>query len=150
MNAIDGFDKAIVRGACEKVYGGTIDPHAWLRWKQWAGVSKGRTTKYTDEQFCMMIAIATLRSKNQYGELSQKALKKIAYSADTIEMVTALAAHVSAEGWALGWDIRSALALRGYEVSGAVLRRLMPKMRPNQWYQVDAVIRSLDDCEMAS
>ena len=123
---------------------------AWANWKQWANVPKGRTIKYTAEQFCLLIAIATLRRKNQFGELSQKAVKTIAYSSDTIEMVTALAAHVSAEGWALGWDIRSALAVRGYEVSGAVLKRLMPKMRPNQWYQVDTVIRALDDCQMAS
>ena len=150
MNAIDGIDKAIVRGACEKIYGGAIDPHAWLRWKQWANVPKGRTTKYTAEQFCLLIAIANLRKENQYGELSQKAVKAIAYSPDTIETVTALAAHVNAEGWALGWDIRSALAVRGYEVSGAVLKRLLPKMRPNQWYQVDAVIRALDDCQVAS
>lgn len=143
------FSASIVRGACEKVYDSNVDAKAWANWKEWAGVAKGRTTKYTGEQFCLLIAIATLRKKKQYGELSQKAVKKIAYSADTIEMVTALAAHVSAEGWALGWDIRSALAVRGYEVSGAVLRRLMPKMRPNQWYQVDAVIGALDDCEMA-
>lgn len=149
MNAIDGFDRAIVRGACEKIYEGSIDPHAWLRWKQWAGVAKGRTKQYTAEQFCMMIAIATLRKNNQYGELSQKAVKKIANSGTTIEMITALAAHINAEGWALGWNIRSALAMRGYEVSGAVLRRVVPKMRPNQWYQVDALIRALDDCEMA-
>lgn len=150
MGSNDMFAASIVRGACEKVYGGSIDPHAWLNWKQWANVPKGRTVKYTGEQFCLLIAVATLRHKNQYGQLSQKAVKKIAYSADTIEMVSALAAHVEAEGWALGWDIRSALAVRGYEVSGAVLKRLMPKMRPNQWYQVDAVIRSLDNCEMAS
>ena len=144
------FTASIVRGACEKIYNGKIDAGAWANWKTWAGVPKGRSTKYTAVEFCLLIGVATLRSKNQYGELSQKAVRKIAYSDETIQMVTALTAHIKAEGWALGWDIRSALALRGYEVSGAVLRRLMPKMRPNQWYHVDAVIGALDDCEMAS
>ena len=50
-----------------------------------------------------------------------------------------------------GQEIKAiGLGDRGYEVSGAVLRRLMPKMRPNQWYQVDAVIGALDGCEIAS
>lgn len=144
------FNAAIVRGACEKIYGGKIDPHAWLRWKEWARVPKGRTPTYTAEQFCMLIGIATLRQKDRYGELSQKAVKKIAYSDETIQMIDALAAHVENEGWALGWNIRSALAVRGYEVSGALLKKLMPSMSPNRWYQVDAVIKVIESAANAA
>ena len=64
-------------------------------------------------------------------------------------MVDALATHVKNEGWALGWDIRSALAVKGYEVSGAMLKKMMPSIRPNQWYQVDTVISMLQDYGMA-
>lgn len=139
------FTASIVRGACEKIYDGGIDAKAWANWKTWAGVPKGRSTKYTAVEFCLLIGVATLRSKNQYGELSQKAVKRIAYSDETIQMVDALKLHVANEGWALGWDIRSALAVKGYEVSGAMLRKMMPSMRPNQWYQVDAVIGKIQD-----
>ena len=102
------FTASIVRGACEKIYDGKIDAGAWANWKTWAGVPKGRSTKYTAVEFCLLIGVATLRSKDQYGELSQKAVRKIAYSDETIQMVDALNAHVKNEGWALGWDIRSA------------------------------------------
>ena len=139
------FTASIVRGACEKIYDGSLDSKAWANWKTWAGAPNGRTTQYTGGQFCVLIAIATLRSKNQYGELSQKAINKIAYSDATIQMVDALSEHIKDEGWALGWDIRSALALRGYEVSGSMLKKIMPTMRPNQWYQVDSVIKTLQD-----
>lgn len=142
------FAASIVRGACEKIYDGKIDAGAWANWKIWAGVPKGRSTQYTAVEFCLLIGVATLRSKNQYGELSQKAVRKIAYSDETIQMVDALAAHVKSEGWALGWDIRSALAVRGYEVSGAMLKKMMPSIRPNQWYQVDSVIKTLQDFSM--
>lgn len=142
------FTASIVRGACEKIYDGKIDAGAWANWKTWAGVVKGRSTKYTAVEFCLLIGVATLRSKNQYGELSQKAVRKIAYSDETIQMVDALAAHVKSEGWALGWDIRSALAVKGYEVSGSMLKKMMPSIRPNQWYQVDSVIKTLQDFSM--
>lgn len=141
---MSAFNGAIVRGACEKIYGGKVDPHAWLRWKKWAGVPRGRTATYTADQFCLLIGIAALRKNDRYGELSMKAVKKIAYADDTICMVDALAEHVRNEGWALGWDVRSALAVRGYEVSGAMLKKLMPSMRPNGWYQVDAVIKMIE------
>ena len=142
------FTASIVRGACEKIYDGKIDSGAWANWKNWAGVVKGRSTKYTAVEFCLLIGVATLRSKNQYGELSQKAVRKIAYSDETIQMVDALAAHVKSEGWALGWDVRSALAVKGYEVSGSMLKKMMPSIRPNQWYQVDSVIKTLQDFSM--
>ena len=145
MSVIDVFTASIVRGACEKIYGSEIDTKVWANWKIWADVPKGRTTKYTGAQFCMLVGIATLRHKNRYGQLSQKAARAIAYSDKTIQMVDALASHIKNEGWALGWDVRSALALRGYEVSGAMLKKLMPSMRPNQWYQVDAVVRMIED-----
>lgn len=145
MGAIGVFSASIVRGACEKIYGSDVDAKVWANWKTWAEVPKGRTTKYTLEQFCMLVGIATLRHKNRYGQLSQKAARKIAYSDSTIQMVEALNAHVKNEGWALGWDIRSALAVRGYEVSGAMLKKIIPSMRPNRWYQVDAVIGTIQD-----
>ena len=148
MSVIEMFSASIVRGACEKIYGSDVDAKVWANWKTWAEVPKGRTTKYTLEQFCMLVGIATLRHKNRYGQLSQKAARKIAYSDATIQMVDALAAHVKNEGWALGWDIRSALAVKGYEVSGSMLKKMMPSIRPNQWYQVDSVIRTLQDFSM--
>lgn len=141
---------AIVRGACEKIYGGRVEAKSWARWKSWAGVDGGRTAQYTKEQFCFLIGIATIRKKNRRGELSQKAVNKIAYSDETIQMIDALAAHVENEGWALGWNIRSALAVRGYEVSGALLKKLMPSMSPNRWYQVDAVINAIDAAASAA
>lgn len=141
---MDVFDGALVRNACENIYGRSISPDAWGRWKQWTGI-KGQARRYTAVEFCLMVGVATLRSQNQYGELNQKDIKAIAYSDATIQMVDALKAHVANEGWALGWDIRSALAVKGYEVSGAMLRKMMPSMRPNQWYQVDAVIGKIQD-----
>lgn len=144
------FDAAIVRNTCEKIYGGAIHAKTWARWKSWVGATKGRTTKYTEKQFCLLIGVSTARKKKPIGKLNPKAIKAIAYSDETIQMIDALAAHVENEGWALGWDIRSALAVRGYEVSGAFLKKVMPALSPNRWYQVDAVIKAIESAANAA
>lgn len=138
------FSASIVRGACERIYGSPIEAKAWARWKDWVGAPKGRITTYTSTEFCMLVGIAKLRSKNQFRELRITAIKKIAFAATTIEMIGALAEHVENEGWAIGWDIQSALVLRGYEIDNAFLKKIMPDLSPNKWYQVDYVIRKLE------
>jgi hypothetical protein len=90
-----------------------------------------------------MAAIATLRAKNQYAELDAADVRAIAYSDDTINMLGALILHIDDEGWAIGWDIRSALAVRGIEVSGAELKQQVSHLNPNRWYRVDDVANQL-------
>ncbi|MGL5061078.1 MAG: hypothetical protein ACRC62_13980 [Microcoleus sp.] len=135
------FDSPLVRRTCEKIYGSRVSPDAWTRWKGWAKV-KGK--KYSFEQFCFMVAIAQCRHENRFAELSMKKLKAIAYSDATIQMIGSLVAYLDNEGWAMGWDILTALAAEGVDVDGATLKRVIPGMRPNCWYQVNDVLSILN------
>lgn len=83
------FGRSVVRETCEKICRRKIKDSVWLSWKVWANVPKGQTPYYTKDQFCMLIAVASLRkgwSKN-HRPLNPLEIKAIAYTPHTIQMV---------------------------------------------------------------
>lgn len=76
MKKNETLPSSTVRSFCRKRYGHEISAKTWQNWKEWAGCPPGRHQNFTIEQSAKLLAIAGLRSRQQFGALTWEGINK--------------------------------------------------------------------------
>jgi len=121
------FASGMVKQYCTALYGKAIANDAWVKWREWAGLTRRRRS-FTFEQFCFVAAIATIRSMGGYNkrQLRESEILKQANSVELQNCIAEAIAYLDALGVVSGFDAVEELQRRGIETNRRALSRKVP------------------------
>lgn len=127
----------IARLMAQKVYGRVISDEAWKNWKLWSGCP-GRKLWMDTDQVTSILAIAAIRSGNQFGELSREDINSFRVLAN--QKLKAMIDEMD-QGLIFGKDIPKFVeSYSRQKVSPSLLYRKIPKFSAKGIYEKRLVL----------
>lgn len=129
------FPVSMVKVYASRIYG-NISRNAWHNWRLWAKVPKGAML-VTFNQFCCIVAIATLRTEHPRRELSRSEVDQLANSLELQTSIVAVIEFMDNSGAIAGSDAIKALQIRGKKVTLRSLYRKIPAFSLQKFYSIE-------------